>query len=69
MNKKEHDEIARQKKKVFDLCADMPAHLVIVLAAATLDWNVMIDKGKGKNAIVDGIVVGTDDFLKRHGEI
>lgn len=65
--KKLSKEAKTHTKMVAELCEKIPAHLVIILAASTLGWSVSIDKSKGENSIVDGIVVGTDKFLAKHG--
>lgn len=58
-------EIEYTKNIIAKICAKVPVHLVIALAASHADWHTIVssdDQG------VHGIVVGIPEFVKRYME-
>ena len=62
---KEHEQL---KHDVESLCERSHPQIVIALAALTMGWNIALEKPKKghEDDLVEGLVVGTDNFIERH---
>ena len=48
------------------LCGEISAPVVCALAATTCGWKISVEKPKSDKDYVRGVVVGDDEFLKKH---
>ena len=48
------------------LCNEISAPVVCALAATKCGWKISVEKQKSNKDFVHGVVIGDDEFLRRH---